>query len=757
MFLAKFAIKNPYLTFVVMFALSILGIFALKNIPVTLNPDISLPTVSITTAYDGASPNIIETDVTAPLEEDLRSLNGIKHITSTSAAGVSTISVAFNADINPETALQSVRDRIPTAKSKFPKDVDDPIVNGSSTMSAPALYIEFSSNKLSLEELSQWIEVVAKPELSSIIGIENLSLSGEVKRQIYIDIIPNQLNNYKISLEQVNSAIVNNNINYPAGFIYNEGKDININLNGKLTNLEQFANIIITYRNNTPVLVSDIAKVNNNNKSEHNHVFFNGKPAVELAVYVAKTANWLKINDDINQSIIKLNQIKPQETDIVTAYNEIDNVKDSVNSVYESILYGILFTIVVILLFLNSWRSTIITGLTLPITLLATIFIIYIMSFTINFITLMAMSLIIGLLIDDAIVVRGNIVKHLHNGESCYNASIKGTREIAPAVLATTLCLVAIFLPIAFMHGLMGKYFYQFGIIITIAVIISLIVSFTLDPTLSSIWREPVKNSAKNSITKIFTYFEFMIDYLKSLLVKLLSIALGRKKTFLSITILMLIASFALATKIGGQFEPDVDYTGFGINIKTVTGADASYSTQKLNEITHLLKKNIPEISDSFGYINSGSDKIFIRVVIGEKITRHRTAQQIMQQTRELLNNFAGISVLSVGGGSSPINITIKGYNIYQLRAISQDIMAQITKIKGITDLSSSFTSGDPSFNFNLDRTKAASLGIDLANVGNTLNTYFAGNIVTRFYDPTTSQTSENYTNFVKHINSNIC
>ena len=746
MILTKIALKNPYTVFVIMFLLSVLGIIALKNIPIALNPDVTFPEIDITTNYSGAAPNVVEAEITTPLEREIHGIPGIKKITSTSGIGSSSIAVEFNLDKDPNIAIQEVRDKVEIAKAKFNKNIDSPIVSGVSTSSFPAISVMVSSQSMSLNDLSSWVELVASAELQTIVGVASVDSLGAVERQMRINIDPNKLYAYGVTLDQVNLALATNNNNYPAGFLTNNNQNINLLVNGKLSNEKQFSDIIVSYRGNSPILLGNVATVTADAADDYNPVFYNGKPALELAIKISKGANLVEVSNQVRLAIDKLNKIKPLGVNLFVSWDGATIIKGSLANVKSSLFEGIVLTILVIMIFLKSWRSTVITGLTLPITILGTIFFMNSFGFSLSFITLLALSLTVGLLVDDAIVVRENIVRHLHNGTNHKHAALYGTNEIGPAVLATTMALVAIFIPIAYMQGFIGKFFYYFGITITVAVLISLFVSFTLDPLLSSMWNEPIDGGsfAKSWFGRFCSYAEQIFIRLTNFYLRTLHIVMKYKKTILVLTLLALCGSIALGSKIGAEFQPNTDYGYYTADIKTKAGSSSRYTAIKLLELRTLLQKSIPEINNIYSAVShygEGSNTGYMFITIGSKDSRERSLSQIIIQSRQLLSNFAGVSLVSIGDGNGqPINVSIKSYDVKKLAQVSNKMIQEISKIKEVSDVTSSLQGNDPSLNFILDSVKASTLGINLAQMGGLISTFFAGNKIGQWYDLKTGQ-----------------
>lgn len=759
MWLTRICLKNPYFATVIMMILVFLGFVAYNRISVEERPDVTWPFVVVSIPYNGASPEVVETDVTKPMEEGLNTLNGVKTIRSYSTQGNSTVVVEFNLKVDPAVALSDVRDKVANIATLFRKEVGIPLVLKTNTRDEPIMTIAFSSDVTSLKNITDWLNKFAIKKIQTVQGVGEVKMLGGVTRIVRINVQPYKLQSLGLSINDIATAIKNANNEYPAGLVKGNEEDINVKLNGKLKTIDDFANIVIKYRKNVPIKVSDVAQIIDGQDDLSSLTYINGKKAVSLDIWRSQQANTLQVIQEVYKSLGYLKTIMPKNIDYTVTYDQSQSINRAVKAVKNSIVEGALLTILIVFIFLKSWRSTVITGLTLPISVMGTIFVIYMLGFTLNQMTLLALSLSIGLLIDDAIVVRENIVRHLHLNKSHFESALDGTNEIGLAVLATTLTIVAVFLPVGLMNGIIGKYFYQFGITVVVAVLISLFVSFTLDPMLSSIWIEP-KNGGiikRIFIGRLLDKFELLFIQFEGLYKRVLLLAVHRYKTTLVITIIVVIGSFLLVPFIGGEFVPPADKGKFNIFFKTAIGSNLDYTSNKALEVAHLLNKNIPEIKTIFIAVNgkfaSGTNQVKIKVDIGSKLERHRSIREVSGQARQLLSSFAGISLQSVtgedggGGSSKPVSIDIKGDNVSTLKEISQDIKNKISKIKGVTDVETTFDEVTPALAIKIDRDIASQLKVNVADVGNTISTLFAGNKVSTWED---TKNGQNYDVFIQ-------
>jgi len=514
MWITKVSINNPVFASMVMVALVVLGIASYKRLGVEQLPDISNPTFTVTVDYPGASPEAIENDLTKPIENAVNTISGIKRIRSNSWEGRSQSYIEFQLDADVAKATQDLRDRIAQVRATFPKDAKDPLItrqdqeNEQPVVSLTVRSVPGPTGR-SLRDLTTLTDQVIVKEIQKVPGVGRVQYAGGTARQVEIQIDPQKMASYGVGIDQVMDAIRQANQDVPAGLISNARNETLVRVEGKLKNVDDFNRIIVARRGgsvgisslgasgvgDSPVYLSQVATILDGEQEAQSIGRNDGQRALSLAVYKIQDANIVETGDAVKKALAGLEKQLPPGVEIRELFASSDWVKRSLDGVKKTLIEGGLLTVLIVFLFLRSWRSTIITGLTLPIAVMSTFIVLNFFHFTLNFMTMMALSLCIGLLIDDAIVVRENIVRHLHMGKSHRQAAEDGTNEIGLAVMATTFAIVAVFIPVAFMSGIVGKFFFSFGITVTAAVLVSLFVSFTLDPMLSSIWYDPAEKS----------------------------------------------------------------------------------------------------------------------------------------------------------------------------------------------------------------------------------------------------------------------
>src|SRR5689334_18050889 len=522
MWITRVSIKNPVFATMVMVGIVVLGLFAYARLGVEQMPDVTLPFCNIITVYPGASPEAVETDVSKPIEYAVNTVSGVKRIYSNSREAQSQVFVEFRQGTDITRAIQDARDKIALIRSNFPRDVKDPqVVRVDVEDNRPTVSLAVLSPTVDLRELTSLTDQTIVKALENIPGVAQVDVNGRVTRQILIQIKPSQLASLGIGVDQVMTAVQNANQDVPAGRITRGQNDSVVRVEGKIKDPAQFGRIIVAQQGGGPVYLSQVADVIDGEKELDSISRINGRPS-----------NTIETGRGISEAIKALKPRLPADVDVSVVYSQADQVEASVKRVKETIIEGALLTVLIVFLFLHSWRSTIITGLTLPIAVIATFIALYAFGFTLNMMTLMALSLCIGLLIDDAIVVRENIVRHLSMGKSHPAAAREGTDEIGLAVMATTFAIVAVFVPIAFMKGIVGQFFFQFGLTVATAVLVSLFVSFTLDPMLSSVWHDPAASRFKRVpwLGRFMNRVEGVVEWVHAVYGRMLEWAISQNK-----------------------------------------------------------------------------------------------------------------------------------------------------------------------------------------------------------------------------------
>ena len=772
MWFTRISIGNPVLATMMMMAFVVLGLFSYQRLRVDQFPDITFPIVVVQTEYPGASPETVETDITRKVEEAVNTINGINSLTSRSYEGQSVVIIEFSLTIDPAQAAQDVREKVALIKTIFRKEVKEPRISRFDPADRPIFSIAVKNavgkNTYNLRELTTVADQLIKKRLENVRGVGSVTLVGGVKREIQIYVKPAEMEALGIGVDQIINAIRNENQELPTGAVRALSNEQVVQVRGRINRPEDFANIVVAKRGGHAVNLGQVARIVDSQQEQESLALFNGQPTLALDILKAQGENTITVADGLKKTIADL-----QPTlDALHPGVKMEVIKDGsrqirvgVENVRRTLIEGALLTILIVFLFLNSWRSTVITGLTLPVALIGTFLFMDMFGFTINMITLMALSLCVGLLIDDAIVVRENIVRHAGmkvNGlyKTHKDAALEGTAEIGLAVLATTFSIVAVFLPVGFMGGIIGRFFHQFGITVTAAVLISMFVSFTLDPMLSSIWRDPAVHGQTgerrgwyaNSIGRVLEKFDQFVQWLSAIYQVALTWSLKHRVATLVLAIVTFIAGLALPASglIGSEFVPQADYSETGVVFNTPIGSSLEFTESKALQVERALRE-MPEVVDVYISINTGTAQgknyatAYARLL--PRSERKRSTKELNQPLRDKLASIPGITVThvgtldGVGGDNKQIRLSILGTDLKQLAKLADEATTKIKAIPGVVDLDSSLKPNKPTIWVEPHRELAADLGIGVTQIGNALRPLLAGEAASTWRAPN----DENY------------
>ncbi len=737
MWFTRVSIANPVFATMMMAALLVLGAFSYSRLPVEQFPDVSFPVVVVQTAYPGASPENVEEEVTRRVEETVNTISGIKTLSSRSYEGVSVVIIEFDLSIDPKLAAQDVREKIALIRSTFREEIKEPRVNRFNPDDFPIVSVAVQSTGRSLRELTTLADQVIKKRLENVGGVGQATLVGGVKREIKVYLNLEALEAQKIGADQVIQALRSENQEVPAGSLLTPGQEKIVQLRARLTGPQDFRNLIVARRGGKPVTLGSLAEIEDGQQEEENAALVNGQRALSIDIVKSQGENTIAVVDGVRQVAKELQGFLPADVRIDIVRDASIGIRNSVADVKTTLLEGGLLTIAIVFLFLASWRSTVITGLTLPIALIGTFLFIYAFGFTLNVLTLMALSLSVGLLIDDAIVVRENIVRHVALGADHHTAALEGTREIGLAVLATTFSIVAVFLPVGFMGGIIGRFFHQFGLTVVSAVLISMFVSFTLDPMLSSIWHDPQAEGKYSAgpLGRLLAWFHGFMERISRTYERLLGWSLAHRKSVLAIAFVSFFASFPLMTLVGSEFVPEPDLSELQVQFKTPVGASLELTTQKARQAESALRE-FPEVKYTYATVNTGfvqgKNRVNIFVQLVPRKERKNSQSALTKPMRERLSRIAGIELQQIGAYKSvssgkPLQVSILGQERKVLAEIADQVMAAVREVPGAVDAESSDEAAKPQISVELKRELASDLGIGVGQVAAALRPLLAG------------------------------
>ncbi len=743
MFLSNLSIKRPVVATVMILTLVTLGIFSARRLPIDQMPDVEIPVLSIITEYPGASPETVEREVTKKIEEAVNPIAGVKHIQSVSREGLSTIIVEFELEVKVNDVSQEARAKINAVRRELPDEMKEPVIEKFDFGAMPIISLAIQSSSMSPRDLTTLADRRIKRRLESIHGVAKAKLIGSSVREIAVDIDPARLAAYGMGVDEVVAGLASENVNTPLGRLTQGDTEMPLRISGKPHDAAEYRTMVITRRAGQPIRLGDLATIEDGVEEPRSLAVINGKPAVAIDITKQTKANTVVVVDAVREAVAKLQAEMPPGTTIQIVRDTSTFIRESVSDVYNTLVLGGLLTIVIVFFFLNSWRSTVITGLTLPISVVSSFIVMYFLNMTINTLTLMALSLAIGLLIDDAIVVRENIVRHLERGQDHFEAAREGTAEIGLAVLATSMSIIAVFVPVAFMKGIIGRFFYQFGLTVAFAVLVSLFVSFTLDPMLSSRWYDPdieragKRNLLQRALDRFNDWFERMAEGYK----RVIAWSLDHRFVVVGAALAAFVGGMAVFGLLQTEFMTPMDQGEFALKFKSAPGSSIAETRGRLEAVLKGLA-GFPEVQYTYAAIGAGdSDTVRDATVFVRLVPRNARALSVKQFThvaRQRLEKVPGVTLNFLEDPSSfqkPLAIAVQGDDIATLKQYAGRLKDAMYKIPGIVDIEASMEQDLPEYRMTVDRDRAAASGVGSSSVAGTVGMLVGGQAVSTYED----------------------
>ena len=744
MFLSNLSIKRPVVATVMMLALVTLGVFSWRRLPIDMMPDVEFPVLAITTELPGSSPESVEREVTRKIEEAVNPIAGVKHVQSVSREGLSTVIVEFNLEVKINDVSQEARAKINAIRRELPETMKEPVIQKFDANSTPIVSLAVRSTLLGPRDLTKLADRKIKRRLESLPGVAKAKLVGAAQREVAIDLDPARLESLGMGVDEVMAGLAGENVDTPLGRLTRGASEMPLRISGKPTQAAAYAAMTIARRNGQPIRLGDVADVVDTVEEQRSLALVNGEPAVAIDITKQTKANTVAVVDAVKKTVGELRQEMPAGTEIQIVRDSSVFIREAVDDVQTTLVLGALLTVLIVFCFLNSWRSTVITGLTLPISVVASFIVMYFLNMTLNMLTLMALSLAIGLLIDDAIVVRENIVRHLERGEDHFTAAREGTSEIGLAVLATSMSIIAVFIPVAFMKGVVGRFFFQFGLTVAFAVLVSLFVSFTLDPMLSSRWHDPDiqrrgrRNPVQRALDRFNRWFETAADGYKRVIGWALDhrglISLGAAGAF--------VAGLGIfAFGLQSEFMTPMDHGELAIRFRTAPGSSIAESRGRLEQVLKALGE-FPEVRYTYATIGAGdSDTVRdgnVLVKLSDKSERQRSLRQFLHDARTRLEKIPGVSLSLLedpDAWQKPLQVAVRGDDIPALKRYAGEIKQQLYTIPGVVDIDAPMAQDLPEYRLTVDREHAAAVGLGTAAVSRTVGMLVGGQAVTTYED----------------------
>jgi hydrophobic/amphiphilic exporter-1 (mainly G- bacteria), HAE1 family len=733
MTLSSVAIKRPVFTVMITLAILVLGLVGYSRLGSDLFPDVSFPIVAVNVPYPGASPAEVESQLSKPIEDAVVGINGLDRVRSFSREGLSTTLVLFTLDTNVVQAATEVRERVSQARAKFPTEAKEPIIARFDVSAAPIMTYVVKGNE-SLSRLRKYTEDEIRTALEQVPGVAKVEVTGGAKEEILVELARDRLEALGITPGQIVAAVRAENLNVPAGH-YNEGtREITVRTTGNFRSVDDLRNLIVaTAADGSTVRLRDVGRVDDGFSEVRSRTFLNGSESVSFQVLKQSGENTVEVAKRTKAAVTELRSHFPSGIDVSLIIDQSAFIERDINQVQHDILFGGLMAILVILLFMMDLRSTLISAVALPTSVIGTFFVMYLLGYTLNMMSLLALSLSIGLLIDDAVVVRENIFRHLEMGKSAMQAALDGTREVTLAVLATTATIVAVFMPVAFVEGMVGQFFRQFGITISVAVIISTFVAFTLDPMLSS--RFSVAPGAKDTFAWLKRPFRWFFAELDQTYARILKYAVSHK------FVVGLLATSSLGVMVGvmglmgSEFVNAEDRGQFIVEVELGAGTSLEQTAREIRPIEQKLLDH-PEIRTVYTTLGPGEEvnKVNFRILTTRKQERAVTLEEIKEHARKSTEGIRGAKVavadppfVEGAATEAPIMINIRGDEYPDIEKVAFQVEHILKSTPGVGDIQVRYSPGRPELVLNVDRQAAADRGLAMADVAMGLRAAMAG------------------------------
>jgi len=745
MILSDLSIKRPIFATVLMLSMVVLGIFSYRHLAVEMFPNVEYPVISVVTKFPGASPETVERELSKRIEEAVNQVAGVKHVYSTSREGVSTVVVEFRLEEKVNDCAQEVRAKVASIRGNLPKGIEEPIIQKLDFNAAPVASLAVRSDSMSQRELTTLVEKRVKKRFESVAGVGKVDMVGGRKREVNVEIDPVRLDALVLGVNDVVNGIRSENTNSPLGRMTRGTSEYPMRVDGKPQKADEYRDMVITGRNKRPIKLGEVAAVTDGSEEKRKLALVNGRPAIGLDIYKQSGGNQVELVDNVKKVMARVQQELPPGVELTMVRDGSIMTRESLADVKETLIIGGILTVLIVFCFINSWRSTVITGVTLPISVIATFIIMNALSMTLNVMTLMALSLAIGLLIDDAIVVRENIVRHMEAGKDHMEASRFGTAEIGLAVFATTMSIVAVFIPVAFMKGIVGRFFYQFGISVAFAVMVSLLVSFTLDPMLSSRWHDPSIHlqGRRQGIAAYLERFNGWFDMSADRYRLMIAWALDHRRAVSWMAAASFVVGIVLFGTLESSFMAQYDKGEFQVAFKTAPDASMAEGEQRLNAILAAVKE-FQEIEHTYATIGAGDNGTvrdgLLYIKLKERSNRKRNQFHLQTDVRERLQKIPGITfsieeVGQIGGPQKPLNVNLKGDDLNVLKQLGGRLKEELYKVPGIVDLAMTLENDIPEYRLRVDREKALSAGVTTNDIVNTLGRLVGGEAISTYED----------------------
>ncbi|HTH23792.1 MAG TPA: efflux RND transporter permease subunit [Vicinamibacterales bacterium] len=739
--LASLCVRRPVFAWVLVLSLTVVGLFAFGRLGVDRFPNVDIPTISVTTRLPGAAPEQIETEVTDKIEESVNTISGIDTLTSNSSEGISQVVVSFKLEKNADIAAQEVRDRLNRVLPQLPRTVLQPTVEKLDFTASPVITVAVTADK-PVRDITEFADKILRRRLESSDGVGQVVVIGGRSRQVNIWLDTALLRAQKLSVNDVARALQAQNADVPGGRMDQGAQSVTLRTRGRLESIDAFGDVVLREVAGHAIKLRDVARVEDGMAEPRTEAIVNGAPTVLLQIRKQSGTNTVEVANNVKQRLAELQGILPAGYQLRIVRDEAQFIEASIASVQEHLVVGSILAAIVVLLFLGNFRSTVIAAVSIPTSIVATFALVWYMGFTLNMLTMLALTLSVGIVIDDAIVVLENIYRFIEEkGMPPMQAAVEATQEIGLAVMATTLSLVAIFAPVGFMSGMVGRFMQSFGLTMAFAVMVSLFVSFTLTPMMSAHWLKPPPKGAHRD-SKHNKFFE----PLDRGYTRMLDWAMAHRGLVAVGAVLVLLSSIPLFRITAVNFTPEDDQSQFDVTMRAPEGTSLASMTVLANRVSTAVRQ-IPEVDftlvtvagDAAGTLNTAS--MLVRLYPIEERGRDQFA--VMSQIRDqILPAYAKAGIRTAvqqgggpGGGGGGIQFMVQGPDLKQLEQYSEQLREKALAIPGLVDVDTTLNAGKPEMSVLLDRPKAADLGVSIADAADAIRLLVAGDQVTTFND----------------------
>ncbi len=740
--LASLCVKRPVFAWVLVLSLTVVGLFAFGQLGVDRFPNVDIPTISVTTRLPGAAPEQIETEVTDKIEESVNTISGIDTLTSTSSEGISQVVVSFKLEKNADVAAQEVRDRINRVLPQLPRTVLQPTVEKLDFQASPVITVAVTADK-PVRDITEFADKILRRRLESSDGVGQVVVIGGRSRQLNIWLDTALLRAQKLSVNDVARALQSQNADIPGGRMDQGAESVTLRTRGRLESLDAFGEVVLREVSGHPIRLRDVARVEDGMADARTQASVNGEPTVLLQIRKQSGTNTVEVANNVKQRLTDLEGILPAGYQLRIVRDEAQFIEASIASVQEHLVVGSILAAIVVWLFLGNFRSTVIAAISIPTSIVATFALVWYMGFTLNMLTMLALTLSVGIVIDDAIVVLENIFRFIEEkGMLPIQAAVEATKEIGLAVMATTLSLVAIFAPVGFMSGMVGRFMQSFGLTMAFAVMVSLFVSFTLTPMMSAYWLKPQPKGAHRD-----SKHNRLFDPLDRAYTRMLDWAMAHRGLVAIGAVLLLFSSVPLFRFTAVNFTPEDDQSMFDVTMRAPEGTSLASMEVLANRVSTAVRE-IPEVDftlvtvagDAAGTLNSASMLVRLHEIKDRKRDQFEVMSQIRDQilpayTKAGIRTAVQLGGGPGGGGGGAIQFMVQGPDLAQLQKYSEELRAKALAIPGLVDVDTTLNAGKPEMSVLLDRPKAADLGVSVADAADAIRLLVAGDQVTTFND----------------------